>query len=513
MLRKIRIGLSVLMLALTTFYFLDFAGLLPESFSLVARIQLVPALLSLSLLTVLVLVVLTLLLGRIYCSVICPMGIFQDVINWLSKKMPGKKKRFRYTPAKNILRWSVVAVVVIAFFCGFTMLLGLIEPYSAFGRMVTNVFRPLYMVGNNLLESVMSKFDNYTFYQVDASLTSLSAFFIGLVTLAVIGYLAWRHGRTWCNTMCPVGTLLGFLSRFSLLKVRIDAHKCTHCMLCGTRCKSSCIDSKNGKIDYSRCVDCFDCLESCKEGALSFTLPTATRKAETDGTAAGNSDASKRRFLLAGLTTMAATGKMMAQLPQIVSNQNSNKRYTRQHAITPPGSIGLAHFQENCTSCHLCVSKCPSHVLKPAFMEYGIAGIMQPTVYFEKGFCNYDCTVCSDVCPNGAIKPLTVAQKHQTQMGKVVFIEENCIVHLDGTSCGACSEHCPTQALSMVPYKNGLTIPHVDTSICVGCGGCEYVCPARPYRAVYVEGNEVHQQAKQFVEKKEEQIEVDDFGF
>ena len=98
-------------------------------------------------------------------------------------------------------------------------------------------------------------------------------------------------------------------------------------------------------------------------------------------------------------------------------------------------------------------------------------------------------------------------------MGKVVFIEENCIVHLDGTSCGACSEHCPTQALSMVPYKNGLTIPHVDTSICVGCGGCEYVCPARPYRAVYVEGNEVHQQAKQFVEKKEEQIEVDDFGF
>ena len=152
MLRKIRIGLSVLMLALTTFYFLDFAGLLPESFSLVARIQLVPALLSFSLLTVLMLVVLTLLLGRIYCSVICPMGIFQDVINWLSKKIPGKKKRFRYTPAKNILRWSVVAVVAIAFFCGFTMLLGLIEPYSAFGRMVTNVFRPLYMMGNNLLE-------------------------------------------------------------------------------------------------------------------------------------------------------------------------------------------------------------------------------------------------------------------------------------------------------------------------------------------------------------------------
>lgn len=513
MLRKIRIGLAVLMFALTTFYFLDFAGLLPESFSLVARIQLVPALLSLSLLTILVLVALTLLLGRIYCSVICPMGIFQDVVNRLSKRIHGKKKRFRYSSAKTVLRWTVVAVVTVGFFCGFTLLLALIEPYSAFGRMVTNVFRPLYMAGNNLLESLLSRFDNYALYQTDASITSLSAFFIGLATFAVIGYLAWRHGRAWCNTMCPVGTLLGFLSRYSLLKVRIDPAKCTHCMLCGTRCKASCIDSKNGKIDYTRCVDCFDCIGSCKEGALSYSLPASSQKAGHQEAAAEQTNDSRRRFLLAGLTTMAATGKLMAQAPQIISNRNSNQSYTRQHPLTPPGSVSLAHFQQNCTSCHLCVSKCPSHVLKPAFMEYGLAGMMQPTVYFEKGFCNYDCTVCGDVCPNGAIQQLTIEQKHRTQMGKVVFIEENCIVHLDGTNCGACSEHCPTQALSMVPYKNGLTIPHVDTSICVGCGGCEYVCPARPFRAVYIEGNQVHQEAKPFVEERQEQIEVDDFGF
>ena len=224
-------------------------------------------------------------------------------------------------------------------------------------------------------------------------------------------------------------------------------------------------------------------------------------------------DASKRRFLIASLATTAAVGKMMAAPPQIVSNNNSVKPYKRLHPITPPGSISLAHFQQDCTSCHLCVSKCPSHVLKPSLLEYGLGGIMQPTVYFEKGFCNYDCTVCGDVCPNGAIKPLTVEEKHRTQMGKVVFIEENCIVHLDGTSCGACSEHCPTQALSMVPYKDGLTIPHVNQDICVGCGGCEYVCPARPFRAVYIEGNPVHQEAKAFVEEKKEEIKVDDFGF
>jgi len=113
---------------------------------------------------------------------------------------------------------------------------------------------------------------------------------------------------------------------------------------------------------------------------------------------------------------------------------------------------------------------------------------MQPMLSFEKGFCNYDCTICSDVCPSGALLPLTLEQKHVTQMGQVQFIIENCIVHTDGTSCGACSEHCPTQAVSMIPYKNDLTIPHINTEICVGCGGCEYVCPTMPYKAIYVEG-------------------------
>ena len=519
MLRKIRTVSAILLFGLITFYFLDFADVLPPEFHWLAHIQIVPALISLSLLTLLVWVVLTLVFGRIYCSVVCPMGVFQDAMNWLSAKF-GKKnrrkqwskrrKRFSYSPARNVLRWTVLAATALCFLGGFTLLLGLLDPYSAFGRMVTNVFKPLYMLGNNLLESVFTSFDNYTFYRVDASVISVSAFIIGLVTFLLIGYLAWKHGRTWCNTMCPVGTLLGFLSKYSLLKIRIDASKCTHCLVCGTRCKASCIDSKNGKIDYSRCVDCFDCIESCKEGALSYSI---RKKEQTAASPEPPSPNSRRQFLLTGLTTTLAAGKLMAQAPQIVSNNNSHTPYKRQHPLTPPGSVSLAHFQASCTSCHLCVSKCPSHVLKPAFLEYGLGGMMQPTVYFDKGFCNYDCTVCTDVCPNHALKPLTVEQKHRTQVGKVVFIESNCIVHIDGTNCGACSEHCPTQALSMVPYKDGLTIPHVDTSICVGCGGCEDVCPARPFKAVYIEGNEVHQEAKAFQEEKQQDVEIDGFGF
>lgn len=288
-------------------------------------------------------------------------------------------------------------------------------------------------------------------------------------------------------------------------------------MVCGTQCKASCIDSRNQRIDYTRCVDCFDCLDSCKEGALTYSLPSASLKKHTGDNDQPKvpADTSKRRFLTIGLAATAASGAMAQARNKWGAGMDGQRNGQRKQRtpITPPGSVSLAHFQAHCTSCHLCVSKCPSHVLKPAFMEYGAAGMMQPTVYFDKGFCNFDCTVCGDVCPNGAIKPLTVEQKHLTQMGKVVFMKRYCIVHTDGTSCGACSEHCPTQALSMVPYRNGLTIPHVNTDICVGCGGCEYVCPARPFRAVYVEGNEVQQKARPFVEKKEEEVKVDDFGF
>lgn len=315
---------------------------------------------------------------------------------------------------------------------------------------------------------------------------------------------------------------MGLLSRYSLFKVRIDTAKCNGCGLCATKCKAACIHSKEHTIDYSRCVDCFDCLEACKQKALVYApalkkqqLPSAVEN-PTSATAEQSSataDSSKRRFLLAGLATAGAAPKLLSKAQESIATMEGKTAYKKENPITPPGSVSQKRFQQHCTSCHLCVSKCPSHVLKPAFMEYGLGGIMQPTVSFEKGFCNFDCTVCGDVCPNGAIPPLTVEQKHLTQMGYVVFIEENCIVLTDGTSCGACSEHCPTQAIAMVPYKDGLTIPHINTEICVGCGGCEYVCPARPFRAVYIEGNPVQKEAKPFKESEEHKVEIDDFGF
>jgi ferredoxin len=213
-------------------------------------------------------------------------------------------------------------------------------------------------------------------------------------------------------------------------------------------------------------------------------------------------DKSKRKFLLAGLTVAIAAPAAFAQTKE-----------NRQNAISPPGAVSTERLLKHCTSCHLCISKCPSKVLKPAFMEYGIGGMMMPIMYFERGFCNFDCTVCTDVCPNNALTSLSVEQKHRLQVGRVIFEPELCVVHTQGTNCGACSEHCPTQAVKMVPYKNGLTVPYIDTELCVGCGGCEFICPVRPQRAIYVEGNKIHQQAKAFAVEKKEEKEITDFGF
>ncbi|MCD7973196.1 MAG: 4Fe-4S dicluster domain-containing protein [Candidatus Azobacteroides sp.] len=508
MLKKIRIGASIVFFTLITFYFIDFREVLPHRFHILEEIQFIPALLAVNLIILLAILLFTFLFGRIYCSSVCPMGVYQDIVAWFSKRFTGKKKKYTFSKAKNILRWSVLVVTFALFFAGFTTLLGLLDPYSAYGRMAVHLFKPVYMAGNNLLASIFTSFDNYTFYKVEITLLSVFSLIVAATTMLVIGYLAWKNGRTFCNTICPVGTILSIPARYSLFKVKIDTTKCNHCGACAKKCKASCIDSKNEKIDYTRCIDCFNCLGSCKQDALSFTArPMKTGHVRKEQEV----DAGKRRFLTTALTTVATVPVAFAQEKAgVLSGRTS---YTRKHPISPPGSISADHLLHHCTSCHLCVSKCPSGVLKPAFLEYGMGGVMQPRVYFEKGFCNYDCTICTEVCPNKALKPLSVDEKHRTQMGRVVFVEDLCIVLTDGTNCGACSEHCPTQAVKMEPYKDGLTIPVINQDICVGCGGCEFICPVRPYRAIYVEGNVVHQEAKIILEEKQEEIEIDSFGF
>lgn len=494
MLKKIRTAVAVMVIAFLTFGFIDFSGLIENP--LLQKIQFGPALLSLSIVTLVCLIAATLLLGRLYCSVICPLGIFQDLFNWLAKKF-NKKKKYEFRQEKPWLRWGVLIGLVIAWLLGFTFLVGLVEPYSAYGRMADELFKPVYLFGNNILAWFSEKSGSYRFFKMAISMKSVTAFVVAVLTLLIIGHISYHHGRTWCNTVCPVGTLLGFLSRFSLLKIRIDTDKCNRCGACSKKCKSFCIDSKNRAIDYSRCVDCFDCIGACRQKAISFG-PAPRKAVKSDAPV----DESKRDFLKSALVLAAA-------VPAAAQAKVTGSKDGRV-PMSPPGSVSHDNLLQHCTACHLCVSKCPSHVLKPAALEYGLGGIMQPVMKFDQGYCNYDCTICSQVCPNGAIKPLSIEQKHKTQPGRVVFDITRCIVNLQRTSCGACAEHCPVQAIHMVPFEGGLTIPETTPDMCVGCGGCEFICPAH---AVRIEGNPVHLEARLPEQDQNIQTEDLDFGF
>ena len=200
MLRKIRIALSITLFSLITLYFLDFRELLPQSLHFLAKIQFVPALLSLNIIILVSLVLLTFVFGRVYCSSICPMGIYQDIVGWLSKRVK-RKKRYTYSPAKSILRWTTLLLVLVAFIFGFTFLVGLLDPYGAYGRIATHLFRPAYLAGNNLLETIFTQFNNYTFFRVGIYSLSVLSTVIALITLVGVGLLAWRNGRTYCNTL------------------------------------------------------------------------------------------------------------------------------------------------------------------------------------------------------------------------------------------------------------------------------------------------------------------------
>ena len=252
MLRKIRITLAVAVFTLLTLLFLDFTGTLHAWFGFLAKIQFLPAVLALNFVVVAVLVLLTLLLGRVYCSVICPLGVMQDIFAYFGRK--SKKNRYTYSPAKSALRYGVLALFVAALVFGAGSIVALLAPYSAYGRIAQNILAPLWGWGNNLLAYIAERADSYAFYTTDVWIKSAATFSVAALTLAILGVLAWRSGRTYCNTVCPVGTVLGFFARYSVFKLVIDTSKCNGCTLCSRNCKASCIDAKNHRIDYSRCA-------------------------------------------------------------------------------------------------------------------------------------------------------------------------------------------------------------------------------------------------------------------
>ena len=492
MLRKIRTILAAVFIVLITLLFLDFTGTLHHWLGWMAKIQFLPAVMALNVVVVVALIALTLVFGRIYCSVICPLGVFQDIL----ARFHRKKNKYSFSKEVTWLRYPVLAVFVIAAVAGVGSLFQLLAPYSAYGRIATMIFQPIWKAGNNLLAMVAEHYESYAFYSIDTWMRSLSVFVIAAVTLVVLFVLAWRGGRTYCNTICPVGTVLSFFARFSWMKIRFDEDKCKNCSLCSKNCKAACIDYKTHTVDYSRCVVCGNCIESCKFGALKYAHGVnEPNKAHEANKTHGTNDPSRRSFLLASamVSTAALAQKKEKLMDGGLADIEDKVSPERQTPLTPPGSLSFQNLATRCTGCQLCVSECPNQVLRPSS---DLMHLMQPTMSYEHGYCRPECTRCSEVCPAGAIKPIDEDEKTSIQIGHAVWIKKNCVVLTDEVECGNCARHCPSGAIEMVQLdennEESPLVPAINEAACIGCGACEFVCPSRPFSAIYVEGHEVH---------------------
>lgn len=524
-LKRVRVVISLLFFVCTTLLFLDFRnGFAPVASGSVLYPQFVPSLLSFvhdagwAASGCLVVLVVTVVAGRVYCSSVCPLGTLQDIAG----RLPRRNKRYAGGHARphSLIRYTILALTILCLLAGVNLLINLLDPFSVFGRIITNLLRPVGIVINNGAAMFLENFSVYSLAREHWAAMAPLATGVAAATLVLVLYLACNAGRLYCNTLCPVGTLLGLVARFSWLRLRIDEESCTGCKRCEGVCKAGCIDLATQQVDMSRCVGCFNCLAVCKTDGIRYDW----KRRYTTSTVR-DMDPARRHFLFtAGLSLLALGGVVEPvsardKADPIIQSQPTTVPVVRTSPVSPPGSVSVDHFTSHCTACHLCVSACPPQILLPSFLEYGLSGLLQPRMFFQTGHCNYECTICGEVCPAGAILPLTVEQKKVTQTGVAQFIKENCVVYTDNTACGACSEHCPTKAVNMVPYTNPLNkplvIPEMKPDLCIGCGGCEHACPTKPYKAIFVDGNPVHKQAKTpVVQQVDQQVDhSEDFPF
>ncbi|MDR0748991.1 MAG: 4Fe-4S binding protein [Tannerellaceae bacterium] len=523
-LKGLRVLLAILFFIPILLFFIDFDSKLPDSFHSLLHLQIIPAILGLSFGILAFQLVLVLLFGRIYCSTVCPAGVFQDIINRLfciGKKKRKGSMRFKYSKPFNLFRYLLASVTLLLAIVGFTELLVWLDPYSNFGRMATNLFRPVVVWGNNMIATILMGMDNYTLHHVTLKTITAAGLIAGGLALLTFVVMTVLRGRFFCNTLCPVGAILSLISKYALFRISFNKSVCNSCGNCERTCKAEAIDSKQMTVDTSRCVDCFNCTSSCVKESLKYRFNPVFKKEKPEeapllpSSSNLSYEVNSRRLFLATGATVAITLPVVSVLAKKTQTEADAKEETgeRWGPVTPPGSIGLKRFKDKCTGCHICVVKCPTQVLRPAGLEYGLGYMLRPYVSYKSSYCNYECTICSDVCPNHAIMPLTAEQKKTTQVGIATFVIDRCIVYTEGTDCGACSEHCPTQAVHMIPYEGTLTIPKIEPELCIGCGGCESICPVNPLRAIRIKANVTHQFVELPPEEEVKDVVIDDFGF
>ncbi|MBR5404397.1 MAG: 4Fe-4S binding protein [Bacteroidales bacterium] len=476
MLKKIRICAAALFWTGITLLLLDSTGVLRGCLGWMAKIQFLPAVLALNVAVIAALVVLTLLFGRVYCSVICPLGVFQDGISWLGTRK--SKAPYKYKKELKWLRYGIWVAYIACLVAGVQVVVALLAPYGAYGRILSSIKHPV--MGPTLI--------------------------IAAITLIAVVALSLKGGRTYCNSICPVGTTLSFFSRFAMFRPVIDESQCIRCHSCEHKCKAQCIEITKEKvgIDYSRCVSCFNCIETCPKGGLKYRfawkkgIPGQAGNDKNGKDVMPDTDRASRRAFMAG--TAIAVGAAALKGVEARAQEAAKKvdggyadvlpkqALDREIPITPPGSKSVKDFYRHCIACQLCVVECPNKVLRPSSNP---ERLMQPEMGYEKGFCRPECTRCSEVCPAGAIEKITREEKTQYHIGTAHVDLLSCISATGRTNCGKCASKCPVGAIHMVE-KDGFRAPAVNEEVCIGCGACEQYCPVRPISAITVNGKYNH---------------------
>ena len=400
--------------------------------------------------------IITIFFGRIYCSTICPLGTIQDCFILIGKR------RFKYYRIKPLYRYGIPLIAIVLFLVGIPLFLIEVESYSLAARLIntmTNLPEGYYLLSFSFICFIASTF-----------------------IIIVLLFMSIFFGRLYCNTLCPTGAILSLFSFSPLLSVRLNKNNCISCRKCETTCKAGCINSESHTIDSSMCISCFRCISTCNNKAVKYGFKKRKRLVGNKCTPIET----KKQFTRKDFLQLTAIGILGYSASKLIPF-----RIPKKIPFTPPGSKGLKHFTETCTACHICISKCPSKVLRPALYEYGIGGIMQTTLDFNVASCIYNCNLCSLACPNGAILPVSVKEKQKISIGTSAINKKICIVYKDKTACAACHEMCPTGAVYMI-HTNILPAPKVNNDICIGCGACQKACPTKPVKAIIVTARNIH---------------------
>ncbi|MDX9714999.1 MAG: 4Fe-4S binding protein [Dissulfurispiraceae bacterium] len=443
----------------------------------------VPAAYALSVL----LIIITLLLGRVFCGWICPLGTLHNIAGLLNKKQKQLKAWWAFRLKYLILIALLVSSV-------FTMqVAGLLDPisllirslslsiYPAFNYTVRSFFDTIYSADIKTLTAV----SEWIYSLLKKSLLSfnqpiyLQGFLIGIFFIFILS-LNLLEKRFWCRHLCPLGAMLGLLSKFSILKRNIS-EGCTECGACAPDCHGAASPDIKGSWKDTECYYCLNCDDACPNNAVSFGFRGKKRAASID--------LGRRRVVTSALAGIAAVPILRAE-PFARSNYHMNK------LIRPPGSLEENEFLKRCVKCGECMKVCITNGLQPTLFEAGIEGIWSPLLVPRMGYCEYNCTLCGQVCPTGAIKKLTKQEKAETKIGLAMIDKNRCLPYTHGINCIVCEEVCPTPqkaiwfenaaAVDRKGNKVRLKQPRVDLDLCIGCGICEAKCPVVDQPAIYV---------------------------